>query len=221
MRKACLFLLLFAGFVFCSSPVSAQVFEKTNSLNLGVDISPLNYMVSERKRAFNTGFFAQFKPYRFLSFNSSFFIHHVEDVRGQGYPNLTHYASQGHCAKLGFDISLRLNRKKTSRLFMGYQKAWVNYKESGNFILDNGYWGHHEKIFNTGYRDYLVTEFIAGFQFENKHWVFRPQVYNIFFKDDRKISYHDNIVQGYRSPFIPGFGFKRGGINLLFLYKIN
>ncbi len=187
----------------------------------GIDLSQLNYLVTTKKQGFNAGLFYQYQPFRFLSLNASVFSNHVFTKRRQGYRELVAYESRGTCFKLGFDVSLRLNRNKSTRVFWGYQKGLIHGRESGRFFAGNQYWGDHNFEYATKARNYLVTEWIFGFQFGNRNLVFRPQFYGMFAKDDDRISKRHDIVENYHSPFIPGYGFIRGGINFLLLYRLN
>lgn len=222
MKKACLLILLITSTKAMHAILPAYWQERYYGRhNGGIDLSQFVYFTGPNKKGFNGGAFYQFQPFRFLAFNASGFVNNVYWQRNQGYAELVDYESHGLAVKAGLELSLRLSRSKNSRLFFGYQEAMISYRESGRFFVDGLYWGVHERAFNLPARTYLATEWIFGFEFCKDKWIFRPQFYGMFADHDARISSHDEVVTGYKSPFIPGFGFIRGGVNLLLLYKLN
>jgi hypothetical protein len=205
--------------LFICPAFSSFGFDKISQAYLGLDLSQFNYMVS-KKAAFNAGLFGQYKPFSFLSLNASMIVNNVYEERGQGYSQLEDYESHGFCFKAGFDLSLRISRNRKSRAFWGYNGAVINSRESGRFVLDNLYWSPHNYGYQLPSRTFYAAEWVLGFQFEGRKLVFRPQFYGLFNVHDKKISYNDEVAQGYRSPFIPGFGYVRGGINFILMYRL-
>ena len=216
MKKLFLILFLF----ICLQGYSQQMFEKINMWHAGIDVGQFTYLVTTEKKGFNAAVTGQYKPFYFLALNSSFTYNDINRLRRNGYDKLVEYHSRGACLKLGFDVSVRLSRKeRNTRAFIGCQFLHTIYSESGRFQIEN-YWGDHIRTFEVKDRYINAGEIILGFQFAKKRWLLRPQFYFINLKDDIKFSNNDEIVKGYYSPFIPGFGFNRGGLNLIFAYRI-
>ncbi|MES2618524.1 MAG: hypothetical protein V4613_11640 [Bacteroidota bacterium] len=206
-------LLIFTFFVAKGQP-PAKVW------SLGLDISQFNYLIGTGSKGFNAGVCGQYQPYRFLSINTSLMHNSVNYQRGKWYDRLEKYHSEGVCFKLGFDLSVKISKgEKNTRAFFGYQGMITRYKESGQFEIDN-YWGKYTNTYETKIRQKLAREVIFGLQYNKKQWIIRPQIFSIFAMDDIRISPNDDIVKGYKSPFIPGFGFRRGGINLIVMYRL-
>jgi hypothetical protein len=198
---------------------NAHAIDKVNHLSIGLDLSQFYYFTNFKPR-FNGAVIAQYKPCRFLAFNASCFINNIQDERRFGYSQLKDYENHGTCFKGGFDGSVRISRNREFRAFMGLQAAAVSFRESGRFELDNGYWGHHQSVFSTPSRTYGVGELNMGLQFMRKKWIFRPQFYMFLAKDDKKVSYHNDVNDGYRSPFVPGYGYNRRGVNFILMYSL-
>lgn len=195
-------------------------YARINQLNVGLDLSQFNYFVGPNKKGFNGSAMAQYKPYYFLGFSASCFYNNVRFQRDQGYRDLLEYDCSGIGTKLGTELSLSLSRKKRdNRMFLGYQVAFVQFRESGLFVKQEQYWGNYYHGFNSKSKQFVANEIIGGFQFSKGKFKIRTQFYGIFFADDSRVSYDHDIIQGYRSPFLPGYGFKRGGLNLFLLYS--
>jgi len=199
---------------------NCHAIDKLNQLSLGIDLSQFNYYFN-KKTGFNAAIVGQYKPYRFLGLNASCFINHIDDERKMGYPQLYDFKARGMCFKAGFDGSMRISRNRQLRAFMGLQLGVISFRESGRFVLENNYWGAHHYVFSSPYRTYQVAEFNAGLQFTKNKWTFRPQFYCFLGKEDKKVSYHNDIVEGYKSPFVPGYGYNRRGVNFIVMYRLN
>jgi hypothetical protein len=222
MIRKCLFMLFVLHSLRGHGLAQGSLFyvPKARQLNVGLDLSQFSYLLDQKKKELNVGIFAQYKPYYLLGFNTSLIYNHVRSPRSNGYKNLEDYHSRGTCLKLGFDLSIRLSRRKRdTRGFIGYQACLVGYKESGRFEIDN-YWGKYTSDFETRWRTGYAGEVIFGFQFLKGRWLLRPQVYIVFDNNDRRISRNDAVLNGYSSPFVPGFGYRRGGLNFILVCKL-
>lgn len=199
---------------------NANAIDKVHQLSVGLDLSQFYYLTNI-KPGFNAAVFGQYKPFRFLSLHASCFINNISDERRYGYSQLKDYENHGMCLKAGFDGSLRISRNRDFRAFMGLQFGAISFRESGRFELDNGYWDSHHYVFSTPSRAYQVAEFNIGLQYTKKNWIFRPQFYMFLAKDDKRVSYHNEIADGYYSPFVPGYGYQRKGVNFILMYRFN
>jgi hypothetical protein len=187
--------------------------------NAGIDLAQFTYNLHPETRGLNAGLFAQYKPFYFLGFHANLIYNNVRSQGSQDYYNLFDYQSRGTCLKLGSDLSLRLGvRRRDTRAFIGGQVSLVRYEESGRFQWEN-YWGEHDQPFNTGFSTAVAGEFLCGLQFQMKKCIFRTQFYIVSNPDNRYISSNDSVLEGYKSPFIPGLGYWRRGLNLVLLYK--
>lgn len=194
---------------------------KLNQWNIGTDLSQALYIFGTGKKDFNASFCAQYKPFYFLSINTSLSHNSVNNQMGKGYLNLQDYHCRGISSKLGFDLSLGLSKvNKKTRIFIGLQGVFTRYSESGRFEIEN-YWGTHVKPLEMGIRKGLASEIIIGVQFSAKRWLVRPQFYAINIRDAKRISGNDKFITKYKSPFVPGFGYDRMGLNLIVLYSLN
>lgn len=215
MKKSILFTLLIIGHnVKALSP-----FQKSNEWSAGLDISQFNYFINPGKKGLNMGIIGQYRPYRFLSLNGALIRNYTGAQRGQAIGYLNEYISKGSCIKLGFDVSLKIGKSPHgTRLFFGYQGMAIRYNEAGRFEKTN-YWGTYTQNFETETKTVFAREVIFGLQFRSGRITIRPQVYSIFLKDDIRISHDNTIVEGYKSPFVPGLGFRRSGLNFIMLYR--
>jgi hypothetical protein len=215
-----LYIVLYSILGDCRAYADSSSSPKIRQLNVGLDLAQFNYYLDTHKTGFNAGGFAQYKPYYFLGLNAALVYNNVHTTRSNGYFNLKSYNSRGICLKLGFDASVRLSRRKRdTRALIGFQSDLVAYKESGSFVIEN-YWGNHINTFETRTRLVRVTEINFGFQFLFGRCILRPQVYSIFGMDDESASRNESVMRNYSSPFIPGLGFRRGGLNLLLVYTL-
>ena len=187
----------------------------------GVDMCQFGYLAGGRPMLSNYAIMYQYRAFRFFNINASFFSNNVHTKPVGNYVEMTEYASRGLCFKLGGQFNLRLSRNKASRIFLGYQGALIHYQETGNFAINQLYWGNHKYSFDKKYPNQFAMEYIIGFQFGRERIVFQPQIYAMFDRHIRKVSSHNEVLDGYRSPFIPGFGYKKAGLNFLILYRFN
>lgn len=188
---------------------------------VGLDICQFNYLAGGSPRLANYAVMYQYRAFRFFNINASFFANNVHTKPAHNYVEMTEYASRGSCLKLGGQFNLRLSRNKASRIFLGYQGALIHYHETGSFLINRLYWGNHEYRFDKKYPNQLALEYIIGFQFGSERLVFQPQFYAMFDQHIRRVASHNEVLDGYRSPFIPGFGYRKAGINFLVLYRLN
>lgn len=208
-----------ACIIICSSLKAINIknalkIQTLNAHYFGIDISQFNYYFGAGKKGFNMGICHSYKPLHFLSFNSSLTYNNVHYQHKKGYYNLTQYNSKGVCLKLGTDLSLRLSPSRKTRAFIGCQYGLLNFKESGVFTMPN-YWGTYDHYYQTKAKFYSAWEIIWGLKFNIKKVHIKMQLYSLFEYFDPLISYHDEVVEGYQTPFIPGYGFRRGGLNLI------
>jgi len=187
----------------------------------GIDLSQFNYMLSQEKLNLHIAGSVQYKPVYFFTINTVFGYNNTRDERGQGYAELEKYNSKGGYAKLGFDLSLGISpRYQNKRLFFGYQWGFLRFSESGEFVKKNPYWSDFKYPFIRDVKNYSAGEFVFGYQWISRIWGLRIQGYGMTLKSDNRISNDNSVVNGYRSPFIPGYGYSRGGVNLILLYRL-
>ncbi len=216
MLKICCFILLLS----CLPAYGQNYPVRINQWRIGADLSQFYYVFGAGKTDVNASICGQYKPFYFLSLNSSFIYNSVNNQMGKGYINLNDYHCNGASIKLGFDLSIKISRdNKNTRAFIGIHGLYTRYRESGNFEIDN-YWGKHVKMLETNPRHGFAKEFVFGIQFSKKRWSVRPQIYAIYVRDDQRISRNDNIAYEYYSPFVPGFGYDRVGLNLILFYNL-
>ncbi len=184
---------------------------------LGFDMAQFNYLVNDHPRTLHFGVNYQYRPVRFLSLNSALIYNHVNFVRKNEYRNLYDYNSKGLCFKYGYDFSVGITRDKRTRLFIGQQFGVLRYKESGNIDLNTVIWGNlnYQESFSQQHKTYHASELILGLKTNVKkvHLIF--QFYIMSNNSDKKVSSHDEIAEGYKSIFLPGYGFRRNGLNLV------
>lgn len=207
------------------SELSAQKLfnlEPLNTLNVGVDFSQVLYYVSSKGTGVNLGVSAQYKPYNFVELNASIISNHVRKQGGIRHYNAFEYYSKGYCVKIGATLSARISQKyRTKRIFLGWNTAFASIEEKGSFSFPDLYWSPY--VFNIeSKRSFIgLDEIVCGLQFPIKKTLLKIQLYSILAKDEARISYIKNDQIGrFYSPFIPGFGYRRGGLNLMLLFPI-
>jgi hypothetical protein len=214
MKNIISIFLVFSFHQICFAKLPFPKIPLVHQHMIGVDLAQLNYYVGPNDDNFNFGINYQYQPVRFLSINSALIYNHVNYQRSKYYNNLYNYNSKGVCFKLGYDVSLSLSKDKKTRLFIGHQLGFVNYKETGEIIVKNQ-WGDYHQQFSYQHKTKHATEIILGIKTHIKKVQLIFQFYSMFLPSDKRVSTHDKIASGYRSVFIPGYGFKRGGLNLI------
>lgn len=215
------FILFFVCSISYKSNAEKNVFELIELWSVGTDLSQFNYYVTGQKQGLNFATQLQYKPFRFLTFNNVLGYNEVNDERGQGFVSLNQYNSKGAYVKLGFDVSLGIARyKPNNRFFIGYQWGYLRFSESGVFQMGNLYWSNFNLPYTRQKASYSAHEFIFGYQWIKDNWGIRIQGYAMHDKPNAKISKPNGIIDGYKSPFIPGYGYRRGGVNVILLFPI-
>lgn len=197
--------------------------EKKNPYGLGVDLSQNIYYFYDKKVGFNGAVAGFYKPYNFLSLNGAFYYNHVRSDNGNAYFNMKDYRSIGTCFKLGPELSLRIRKTKKlkQRLGWGYQLGFLNFREQAHFVFDEPVWGNYEVDLKTPQKHYRVWEYDFNYQLEAKHWLLKLQVYGLFNSGSRAIDRDNRMFADYKVVFVPGYGYSRGGINVLLFYKFH
>jgi hypothetical protein len=184
---------------------------------LGFDVAQFNYLVNDHPKTLNFGINYQYRPVRFFSLNAALIYNHVNFVRKNEYRNLYDYNSKGFCFKYGYDFSVGITRDKRTRLFIGQQFGVLSYKETGDIDLNTLIWGNlnYQESFSQKHSPSHASELVLGLKTNVRkvHLIF--QFYMMSNKSDDRVSSHDKIAEGYKSIFLPGYGFRRNGLNLV------
>jgi hypothetical protein len=214
LRIILVFLLIYITHQVCFAKLFFPKIPLVHQHLFGVDLAQLNYYAGSNEKNFNFGINYQYRPVRFLSLNTALIYNHVNYQRSNQYQNIYDYNSKGICFKLGYDVSLGLSNDKKTRLFIGHQLGILNFKETGDIKIKN-FWGDYNKYFFNKPKTSHATEIIVGVKTNIKkaHLIF--QFYSMFLPSDSRVSTQDEIAYGYKSIFLPGYGFKRGGLNLI------
>jgi hypothetical protein len=201
----------------CYSKIPIPYIPLVHQHLIGLDLAQINYYTAQENLYLNIGVNYQYRPVRFLSLNSSLIFNDMNKFVSNEYENLYDYKSKGICFKYGYDVSLGLSNDKKTRLFIGQQFGILNYSESGNVILrefgqrDNYYQQNFSKKHQTSYG----SELILGLKTNINKTFLLFQMYFMTEKSDKRVSSRDEIAYGYQSVFLPGYGFKRHGLNLI------
>ena len=221
MKKSmCLLLLL--TFLVNLSGFSLRP-NKSRKYGLGMDLVQPFYMLDSRKNGLNCAFAGMYKPYNFLSLNASVFYNQINYDKKSAYRNLSDYSSIGTCFKLGPELSLKVGRRKkiVRRLGWGYNYGLLNFREKAHIVIHDPVWGDYDVDFKTPQKRFGVWEYYFNYQLEVKTWMLKFQVFGLFNSSSRNINDNTRMFSDYKSIFVPGYGYNRGGINLFVYYKFH
>ncbi|MCC6817538.1 MAG: hypothetical protein IT245_01425 [Bacteroidia bacterium] len=213
-------LLLFVCIANVLTSKAKIILHPVSEFGFGVDMSQFNYYLTSHRVGLNLGVGANYKPFQFLKFNVAGYINDVSDMRGNYFSQLESYRSIGNCVKLGPELSIKVSQSpRNKRLTWGYDFCLLNFREQGRFELNDTYWDPYNLSFNTGTKSHTLTQFTIGYQQEWKHIQFKLQLYEILEKSSSKIDRNNSVLEDYDPMFVPGFGYKRAGINVFIYYR--
>lgn len=205
-------------------PVFAQGvnIDSSKQVLLGVDLTQWTYFVSPHKTGLNIGLCGQYKILKQLSLSSALYFNDVSNSRGNGYINMSDYRSRGYCIKLGVQTGVKLYKTARSRhsLVTSLSYGRVNFRESGVLNTRSKYWGDDVKIFSTSAKIADCMEWAFGYEFTGVKRSFKFQYYTMFMAYDSKEIVDNSIAAGYRSVFLPGYGFYKMGLNCIYSFNL-
>ncbi|MEZ4804498.1 MAG: hypothetical protein R2852_03165 [Bacteroidia bacterium] len=216
------FLLALSCFLISAGALAqVPIFNKSNILAVGLDLSQFNYMIEKKPSAMNFATSVHYKPFYFLSLNGAIGYNKTHSQREQGYSELIEYESKGSFAKFGFDLSLGLSKRYLDkRIFIGYQWSSLNFHESGIFERRNLYWSDLHIPYKRENHKFNAGELVLGYKAMKFRWGYRIQIYSMSSNKDIQISRSESPVSNFRSPFLPGYGYHRSGINFILMYRL-
>lgn len=206
----------------CSVKAQGFVYKNTeNRLHLGLDLAQFSYIKRGDALMPNLGAVLLFKPYNFLGLNASAFYNSVDAADGH-FSNVKSYSSKGTCYKLGFDLSMGIsNKNKNSRLFLGYNYCYINFREKAVFSEEDSYWGgSYDFNYEPSTKKTDVLEYNLGYRTVKGDFQFRLQLYVMFNHHFRDYLREENELGTYDPIFVPGFGYRAGGLNVILAYNI-
>ncbi|HEY1046085.1 MAG TPA: hypothetical protein VGF79_06560, partial [Bacteroidia bacterium] len=118
------------------------------------------------------------------------------------------------------ELSFRVARNKYKRLCFGFMYNLISYRESGVFIIEEPYWGDYVYEFNSVKNSFSTYTFNIAYQFGRKNWQMKVQLYDVLYNSAFGKMKNNDVVEGFTSPFIPGLGYRSGGINLLLYFNL-
>ncbi len=213
-------LILFLCFYYVSYGNKTPFFN-FNSIHkhsFSIDASQLFYIFNNNSPKLNLGLSYHYRPINSLSINSSFFYNAIDRQGDRGYDGLSEYLNKGICIKSGYDISISISKDKKTRLFFGNQFCFIRSKEIGKLEI-NYYWGNYKAKIESQNKNNFAFETIFGLKKYYKNYFYSIQVYNLSLNRHRIISKREDFLKDYRTPFVPGFGYRSGGVNLLIGYQ--
>ena len=194
--------------------------ESLNTVSLGTDLSQLNYYFSTDVPNLHFGLWGQYKYNQALGLQAAYGINRTGSERSQGYSNLDDYQSSGFYLKIGPEFSFRVARNKYKRFCIGFMYNQIDYRESGVFTIKDPYWGDYVYEFRSVKNNFSTYSFNIAYQFGKKNWQMKVQIYDLLYNSDFSKLKNNGVINGFPSPFIPGLGYRSGGINLLLYFNL-
>lgn len=191
-----------------------------NTVSLGTDLSQLNYYFSKDAPNLHFGLWGQYKYNQALGLQAAYGINRTGSERGRGYSNLDGYESSGIYLKIGPEFSFRVARNKYKRFCFGFMYNQISYSESGVFTIKEPYWGDYVYEFRSVKNNFNAFTFNIAYQFGKKNWQMKIQIYDLLFNSDFAKLKNNGVINGFPSPFVPGLGYRSGGINFLLYFNL-
>ncbi len=163
-----------------------------------------------------------YKPYRFATLNASFFYNKQSWESNSKSAGMTKYTFRGSCYKIGPELSIGIRpmNKYKKRIGLAYNICFLNFMEEAHIIFREPVWGNLEKDFKTPYKKFVALEYDFTYQIESKRWLYKFQIYTMFNNSSRKISNEQQLIEGHKAEYVPGFSSGRGGVNFFVYFKL-
>jgi len=219
MKRTLILLISMQAFSILAQQVNI---DSSKQILVGMDLTQLTYFVSPHRTGLNIGLNGQYKLLKQLTATTAFYFNDVSNSRGHGYINMSDYKSRGYCLKLGVQTGVKLYSAPRSRhsLIVGLNYGKSSFRESGIMVTRSKYWGDYYVPFNTSAKEADCLEMTMGYEFVGVKRSFKVQFYTMYLADDNKGVIDDTVAVGYRTVFLPGYGYNKMGLNCIYSFNL-